>query len=48
MKNRILKNMEWPILICVIILTVIGCLELFSVGGQSEYAELKNKFYGLL
>lgn len=43
MKNRILKNMEWPILICVIILTVIGCLELFSVGGQSEYAEFKKQ-----
>ena len=35
--------MEWPILICVIILTVIGCLELFSVGGQSEYAEFKKQ-----
>lgn len=43
MKSRILKNIEWPILICVIILTIIGCLELFSVGGQSDYTEFKKQ-----
>ena len=43
MKSRILKNIEWPVLICVIILTIIGCLELFSVGGQSDYTEFKKQ-----
>lgn len=43
MKNKILKNMDWTILICVIILTVIGCLELFSVTGGNDYSELKKQ-----
>lgn len=43
MKNKILKNMDWSILICVIILTVIGCLELFSVTGSNGYIELKKQ-----
>ena len=43
MKNKILKNMEWSVVICVIILIVIGCLELYSVTGSSNYAELKKQ-----
>lgn len=43
MKNKILKNMEWPVLICVIILAIIGCLELYSVGGQTDYTEFKKQ-----
>ncbi|MBP3502392.1 MAG: rod shape-determining protein RodA [Clostridia bacterium] len=43
MKNKILKNMEWTVLICVVILTIIGCLELYSVTGNSEYTDLKKQ-----
>lgn len=43
MKNKILKNMEWAVLVCVLILTVIGCIELFSVTKSSDYAELKKQ-----
>ena len=43
MKNKILKNMEWSIVICVIALVVIGCLELYSVTGSSNYTELKKQ-----
>lgn len=43
MKNKILKNMEWSVVICVLILIVIGCLELYSVTGSSNYAELKKQ-----
>ncbi len=43
MKNKILKNMEWTVLICVIILTIIGCIELYSVTESSEYVELKKQ-----
>ena len=43
MKNKILKNMEWSVLICVLILIAIGCVELYSVTGSSDYAELKKQ-----
>ena len=43
MKNKILRNMDWTVVACVIILTVIGCLELFSVTGGSDYTELKKQ-----
>lgn len=40
MKNRILKNIDWSVVICVFILIVIGCMELFSVTGSSNYTDL--------
>lgn len=43
MKNNILKKIDWTIIICVVILTVIGCLELFSVTGGNDYNELKKQ-----
>lgn len=43
MKNKILKNMDWSVLICVIILIIIGCLELYSVTGGNDYTELKKQ-----
>jgi len=43
MKNKILKNIDWPILICVIFLIFIGCVELFSVTGNNDYMELKKQ-----
>ena len=43
MKNKILRNIEWSILICVLILIVIGCIELYSVTGSSDYTDLKKQ-----
>lgn len=43
MKNKIFKNIDWIVLVCVIILTIIGCIELYSVGGNSGYSELKKQ-----
>ncbi|MBO5349082.1 MAG: rod shape-determining protein RodA [Clostridia bacterium] len=43
MKNKILKNMEWSVVVCVILLTIIGCIELYSVTESSGYTELKKQ-----
>lgn len=40
MKKNILKNIEWSIVICVVILVTIGCIEIYSVTGSSNYTEL--------
>lgn len=43
MKNRILKNMEWGILICCIILLVIGCISLYSATQENNFDELRRQ-----
>lgn len=43
MKSRILKNIEWGILICCIVLFVIGCISLYSATQESNYDELKRQ-----
>lgn len=43
MKGRILKNIEWPILICCIALFVIGCISLYSATQEANYDELKRQ-----
>lgn len=43
MKNKIIKNIDWSIVICVLTLVVIGCLELFSVTGDSNNSELTKQ-----
>ena len=43
MTSKILKNMDWSVVICVLILITIGCIELFSVTGSSDYADLKKQ-----
>ena len=43
MRNRILKNMQWEILICCIILLVIGGVALFSATHDTDYDELKKQ-----
>ncbi|MBR2744833.1 MAG: rod shape-determining protein RodA [Clostridia bacterium] len=43
MKSKILRNIDWPILICVLFLIFIGCVELFSVTGNNDYMELKKQ-----
>ena len=43
MKKRFLRNIEWGILICSIILLTIGLIALFSATQGSEYSEFKKQ-----
>ncbi|MBQ2916759.1 MAG: rod shape-determining protein RodA [Clostridia bacterium] len=43
MNKRILKNAEWSILICVLILTAIGLIALYSATINSELYEFKKQ-----
>ncbi len=43
MKRKILKNIEWSILICTIILVIIGLVALTSATKNSDYEELKKQ-----
>ena len=43
MKRKLLKNMEWAILICTVILIVIGMIALFSATQNTEYEEFKRQ-----
>lgn len=43
MKKKILKNIEWSILICTIILVVIGLVALTSATKNANYDELKKQ-----
>lgn len=40
MKSKIIKNIDWSIVVCVLVLVTIGCVELFSVTGESNHGEL--------
>ena len=48
MKNRIVRNIEWGILICCIILLIIGCISLYSATGETNYGELKRQLIWLV
>lgn len=48
MKKRIIKNIEWGILICTIILILIGLVALFSATQQAEQDELKKQIVWLI
>ena len=48
MKRRIIKNIEWGILICAIILTIIGLVALTSATKNSDYDELKRQVMWLV
>jgi len=43
MKRKILKNLEWSILICTILLVAIGLVALTSATKNSDYEELKKQ-----
>lgn len=43
MKRNILKNMQWSILICTILLSAIGIVALYSATKNAEYDELKKQ-----
>lgn len=43
MKKRFLRNVEWGILICSIILLIIGLIALFSATQESDYSEFRKQ-----
>ena len=43
MKSKVLKNVEWGILISCIILLVIGLVALYSATSDSDYSEFKKQ-----
>lgn len=43
MRNKIFKNIDWGILVCIIILLSIGLCALFSATQSSEYEEFKKQ-----
>lgn len=47
MKRKILKNMEWSILICAILLMAIGLVALTSATKNTDYEELKKQIMWL-
>lgn len=48
MKRKILKNIEWGILICTILLVAIGLVALTSATKNSNYEELQKQIMWLL
>ena len=48
MKRKILKNIEWGILICTIILVAIGLIALTSATQNSNYEELQRQIIWLV
>ena len=48
MKKRFLRNVEWGILICSLLLLVIGLVALFSATQQSDYSEFKKQILWFL
>ena len=48
MKRKILKNIEWGILICTILLVTIGIVALTSATKNSDYEELKKQILWLV
>ena len=47
MNKKILRNIEWGILICTEILIIIGLIALFSATQNSDYEELKKQIMWL-
>lgn len=47
MNKKILKNIEWSILICVLLLICISCIALYSATKSSNYDELKKQLIWL-
>lgn len=47
MKKRMLRNIEWGILVCTILLIAIGLIALFSATQNSDYEELKKQILWL-
>lgn len=48
MKKKFLRNVEWGILICSVILLIIGLIALFSATQESGYSEFKKQIIWFL
>ncbi len=48
MKKRFIRNAEWAILICSLLLLIIGLIALFSSTGESNYSEFKKQILWFL
>jgi len=48
MKKRFLRNAEWKILICSLVLLIIGLVALFSATQESDYSEFKKQILWFL
>ena len=48
MKKKLLKNMEWSILIVCVILTIIGLFALFSATQSKDYEEFRKQIKWIL
>lgn len=48
MKKRLLKNIDWGILICSVTLVIIGLIALMSATQNTEYEELKKQIQWLI
>lgn len=48
MFKKIIKNMDWGVLICVVILLAIGMVALFSATQNSDYEEFKKQIIWLV
>lgn len=48
MNKRLLKNIEWGILICTILLIIIGLVALFSATQNADYNEFKKQIMWVL
>ena len=48
MKKKMLKNIEWGILVCTILLIAIGLIALFSATQNSDYDEFKKQILWLV
>ena len=47
MGRKILKNMDWGVLLCIVILLTIGLVALFSATQNSDYVEFKRQLIWL-
>ena len=48
MRIKKLKNIEWWVLICAVILCIIGCIALFSATQESNYDEFKKQIIWII
>ena len=48
MKKRFLRNAEWKILICSLMLLIIGLVSLFSATGENNFSEFKKQIIWFL
>ena len=48
MNKKKIKNTDWKILICVILLLIIGLIALYSATTSSEFAEFKKQIIWIL